>query len=329
MKKLNAVTKEEWEGVCDFNKKILESYLNDSVELSQKSKTTYESNLKIWFIWVKCNLNNKRQIDIKPLEYKRFQNWLVNRGCSSADVNNKRAAISSLNGYIEIYYCDEYPIFRNFINKSIKRPPKKNVREKNPLTKEEFQHLINVLEERGEYQKIAYLLFTFESGCRREESKQLLKDVVKGSPIVKNKSVDNESDSQEKEVKYYYTNPIRCKGGKIRKLVFGEESKKAMEKWLNARGDDDCPYMFVSHYGGEIKQINETTFNYWFTNCFSEILGKATHPHTLRTTRATQAIVTDKKDAESVRQLLGHEELSTTLNFYVIRDDDDEVDELF
>ena len=55
------------------------SDLSDSVELSPKSRKAYESNLKIWFVWVKDNLKNKKQIDIKPLEYKKFQNWMVNR----------------------------------------------------------------------------------------------------------------------------------------------------------------------------------------------------------------------------------------------------------
>ena len=47
MKKLNAVTQEQWEEVCEFNRDILQSFLADSVELSPKSKKAYESNLKI------------------------------------------------------------------------------------------------------------------------------------------------------------------------------------------------------------------------------------------------------------------------------------------
>lgn len=330
MKKLDAVTQEQWEAVCDFNRNLVESFLSDSVELSLKSKKAYESNLKIWFVWVKDNLNNKREIDIKPLEYKRFQNWMVNRGCSSSDTNNKRAAISSLNGYIEIYYRDDYPTFRNFINKSIKRPPKNIVREKIPLTKEEFHHLVDVLQERNEYQMVAYVLFTFDSGCRREESRQLTKDVITFNPVIKKKIIkDDNGNDTEVDVKMYYTKPIRCKGGKVRKLVFGEEAMAAMKKWIEVRGDDDCPYMFITKYGGIVKQICGTTFNNWFTNTISPIVGRPLHPHSLRLARSTQAVVEDGKDIESVRQLLGHEDSSTTMNFYVVRDDDDAMDDLF
>lgn len=330
MRKLEAVTQEQWNEVCEFNRTLVESFLSDSVELSPKSRKAYESNLKIWFVWVKDNLHNKRQIDIKPLEYKKFQNWMVNRGCSSSDTNNKRAAISSLNGYIEIYYHDDYPTFRNFINKSIKRPPKKIVREKIPLTKSEFHHLVNVLREREEYQMLAYVLFTFDAGCRREESRQLTKDTVNIEPVIKNRTVKDEAGNEKDvQVKVYYTKPIRCKGGKIRRLAFGEDAMEAMKQWLAVRGEDDCPYMFVSKYGGVVRQIGETSFNNWFTNTISPIVGRPLHPHSLRQSRATQAVVEDGKDVESVRQLLGHEDSSTTMNFYVVREDDDEVDDLF
>lgn len=330
MKKLEQITPQQWEAVDPANRAILEDFLTNSVELSEKTRKAYESNLRIWFVWVKDNLNNKHQTQIKPLEYKRFQNWMVNRGCSSADVNNKRAAISSLNNYIEIYYGDEFPLFRNFINKSIKRPQPNVVREKIPLTKEEFSHLTQALQEREEYQLLAYVMFTFDTGCRREESRQLLKEIVDAQPVVKPRNiVTEEGDEIVEEIKLYHTPPVRCKGAKMRRLTFGEEAMAALKQWVARRGDDDCPYMFVARYGGRVKQVSETTFNSWFTNVVSPIVGRSVHPHTLRASRSTQAVVEDGKDIESVRQLLGHEDSSTTLKYYVVKQDDDDVDDLF
>lgn len=334
MKKLDQITPEQWQGVSQFNQTILEDFLTNSAELSPKTRKAYESNLRIWFVWVMMNLNNKNQTDIKPIEYKKFQNWMVNRGCSSSDINNKRAAISSLNGYIEVYCSDEFPMFRNFINKSIKRPAKNVVNEKEPLTKAEFAHLISVLTEMGEWQKIAYLLFTFEAGCRRAESRQLTKDAVDIKPTLRHKTtVDENGVEHDEEIRVYYTKPIRCKGagaiGKVRRLVFGDDAMSALKKWVAERGDDDCPYMFVANYGGKVKQVSETTFNTWFTGLFSSIVGRPIHPHTLRSSRATQAVVEDGKDVEAVKQLLGHEDQSTTLNYYIVKKDDDEIDSLF
>ena len=333
MKKLNHIDEREWEEVNEFNKFILEDFIGNSTELSPKSLKSYESNLKIWFVWVKDNLKNKPQTEIKPLDYKRFQNWMVNRGCSSADVNNKRSAISSLNGYIEIYYAEDYPTFRNFINKSIKRPPKAFVHEKQPMTKEEFQHLIDVLTERKDWQKVAYLMFTLDAGCRREESRQLLKDVVNAKPIRKTRTFTNEEGQEvTKEIVFYQTHSIRCKGsgrtGKVRKFTFSEATMSALKKWIEARGDDDCEFMFVTNYRGQVKQVSETLFNTWATNCFSEIIGRRAYPHQLRSSRASQLAIEEGVDMKVVQKLLGHENLSTT-EIYVVRDDTDDLDELY
>ena len=327
------ISDEEWAQVNEFNSMILDDFLCNSAELSPKTRGAYASNLKVWFKWVKDNLKNKSQLNITPLDYKKFQNWMINRGCSSADINNKRAAISSLNGYIEIYYHDEYPTFRNFINKSIKRPPKSVVNEKAPLTKEEFNHLIDVLTEMGEWQKVAYLVFTLDTGCRRAESRQLLKDVVNARPIKHTKTVDKEDGTQEiKEATFYQTHTIRCKGagtiGKVRKFTFGEQTMEALKKWLSVRGEDNCPYMFVTTYGGEARQVSETLFNTWATNLFSKIVGRRVHPHQMRSSRATQLVVEDGVNIRVVQKLLGHENESTTAG-YVVRDDTEDLDELY
>jgi integrase len=331
--KLPPVTQEEWNKVNDFNKFIFEDFITNSTELSPKTKIAYESNLKIWFIWVKDNLNNKSQIDIKPLDFKRFQNWMVNRGCSSADCANKRAAISSLNNYIDVYYRDDYPQFRNFINKSIARPPKAFVNEKQPLTKEEFANLISVLEKRGDWQKVAYLKFTLDTGCRRAESIQVKKDFVNIKPTIKHKThIDENGNDVTKEIKYYVTPTIRCKGkgtvGKERKFKFSQDTMDAFKKWIEVRGEDDCPDMFISKYAGKVKGIAENTLNNWATHVFTPIVGRRFHPHLLRESKATQLAVEEGKDISVIQSLLGHESSETT-QIYIIRDETDDLDELF
>lgn len=324
MNKLAQITSADWDAVCEFNRNLYNEYLSNSTEFSPATKKAYESNLRIWFVWIKNNLNNKKQTEIKPLEYKKYQNWLVNRGHSSADVNNKRSAISSLNNYIEIYYADEYPTFRNFINKSIKRPPKVAVNEKIPLSKSEYSKLVEVLEERKAFQKKAYLIYTLDTGCRREESRQLLKKVVNAAPVIKEKD--------GKKILFYQTHPIRCKGagetGKTRRFIFSEATMTALKKWVEARGEDDCVYMFITKHGGKVRQINKTGFNHWASNDFTKILGRRFHPHLIRSSRATQMVVEEGRDIKTAQKLLGHENSSTT-QLYVVRDDTDDLDDLY
>ena len=334
MKKIEPVTQEEWEKCNEFNKNILDEFLNNSFHLSPKSKKVYRSNLIIWFNWVRKNLGNKPQYEIKPLEYMRFQGWLLSMGHSSSDVNSKRAAISSLCNYMEMYYIDQYPQFRTCIAKGMSKPEAKFVREKIPPTKEEMQKLFDELAAREEWQKLAYLKYTYDTGCRRAESIQLLKEVVDYKPITKEKEVEDEDGNKRTAtIKYYRSNETRCKGrgetGKVRRLMFTQDTMDAIKKWLDERGEDDCPYVFISGKGKHAKQISESSINKWASVTFTEILGRRFHPHILREARATVSVVEDGKSLESVQRLLGHNSSETT-KIYVINDqEDEELDELF
>lgn len=76
----NEITEEMWEDVNDFNKFIVEDFLDNQTHLSEKSIIVYRSALRIFFVWVKDNLQNKKCIDIKKKEFLRYINWLVKRG---------------------------------------------------------------------------------------------------------------------------------------------------------------------------------------------------------------------------------------------------------
>lgn len=334
LEKLEAITEQEWSLCNEFNRNITEEFLRNSTQLSPQTVKSYRSNLMIWFNYVRQYINNKSEIDIKSRDYLFFQNWLISMGHSSADIRNKRAAISSLNNYIILFYSDVYEKFKNFIVRGMPMPEKTFVHEKQPPTKEEFNKLIAELEKREEWQKIAWLMFSFSTGCRRAESRQLLKEFINYAPITKTKTVANEQgEDGEKTNTYYQTHKIRCKGsgkvGKLRKLKVSVEAFNAIKKWLEVRGDDNCPYVFVARSGDGYKQISESTLNVWCSGLFSEIIGRRVHPHIWRESRATSIVVEEGKDIEAARQLLGHASVDTT-KIYVIKDDDeDEADDLF
>lgn len=178
--------------------------------------------------------------------------------------------------------------------------------------------------ETKKWQQLAYLTYTYQTGCRREESRQLKKEVVDYKKYVNPKG---------EEKNYYLTHTIRAKGrgkaGKVRRFQFGEDAMVALQHWIEERGEDDCEYMFVSRdrETKEYKQIKADTFNAWCTQ-WGKFLGKKVHPHLLRSSRATNSVVEDGKDIKAVQQLLGHNSSSTT-EIYVVRNDDDAVDELF
>jgi len=317
---LKAITNTEWETVNKDNRKLVEEFLRESTTLSDETLKQYTSALKIFYHWISKECGNKSFLEIKPRDYLLYQNFLMREGLSSSGVRLKRSAISSLNGYVEVYYADEFPLFRNFINKKIPTPEISFVNEKNPLSIEEYKMLCNTLEEQEKWQEVAYLKCSFSSGARRAEIRQFLKDIINEEPKIIG------------DTKIYSTGEIRCKGkgktGKIRKLQIDEDAMNSVKKWLEIRGEDDCDFLFISKKGSSITQIAMRTFNLWCTNIFEPIVGRRVHPHLFRESRATSMVVEQGKDIKIAQKLLGHNS-STTTEIYVVRDDEDDSDEAF
>lgn len=330
----DAITDEMWESINPFNKKLVEEYLNNATHLSPKSKITYTSSLKQYFYWIKENRDDKSCVEIKSKDYMFYQNSLINRGLSESAIRINRSPISSFNQYIMLYYEEEYPTFRNYVTSNIPIPKTGFVHKKEPLTPDEYEMLCDELEKREDWQKLAYIKFSYSTGCRRAEALQLLKEVINYEPQTKMvKIVDENGKESNMEAIAYKTHDIRCKGGnivgKVRQLQFGEEVMSAIKKWLEVRGEDDCPYMFVKKYKtGECSQLSDTAFNYWCSNTFEKIIGRRVHPHLLRESRATNMVIHENKSIETARRLLGHESSETT-KIYIISDEETDAFDAF
>lgn len=340
-KRSDEITDEMWQEVNEFNRNMVQEYLENQAELSIKSKKGYESGLRIFFYWVKKHLNNKSCLEIKKKEFVKYLNWLTNRSLSDSTIKFKKSCVSAFCNYIMMMYEEEYPTFRSFVTSEMKVVKTGNVYEKVPLTPDEYVFLCQELEKREEWQKLAYLTFSYSTGCRREEARQLLKEVVDYEPREKEITVIDEDGNKKNVVsKCYLTHTIRCKGasivGKQRKLKFDESAMSWIKKWLDVRGEDNCPYVFVTKtYNKDtdtynVEQVSETTFNNWCKYLFTKIIGRRVHPHLFRESRATNLVVYEHKSPEVAQKLLGHNDVSTTKNHYIIMDNsNDESDEAF
>lgn len=326
-KRLSGFTDDEFNEKSDpINVEIINDFLSQS-HLSKQTLKQYKSSLYIFCKWIYEHSLVKDIPSLKPRDALRFQNYLIDQGLSSSAIKLRRYAISSLCGFIEVYYSDVYPDFRNIYTRAIPNVADSFVKEKEPLTIDEISKLIEVLSKNNEWQKVAYILFTYSTGCRREETRQLLTEV---------KDYKKHVDKDGNEKNFYITHIIRAKGrgreGNNRRFAFSEDAMMAIKKWLEYRKTqvdiDDCPYVFVSKRDGKYRQLSANTFNLWCKH-FSEILdGKHVYPHLFRSSRATNAVVEDGLSIESVQKLLGHASSQTT-EIYVVRDDSDDLDELF
>lgn len=322
--KIVGFTDEEFERLVDpITKELVDDFLRQSQKSDQTLKQ-YKSGLYIFCKFVYDELKNKPVTELKIRDALRYQNKLVDLGLSDSSIKFKRSVVSAFYLHIEAFWSDEYPNVRNIFTKAVQNVGNEKKKEKIPLTSAEIKKLTQHLIETKKWQQLAYLTYTYQTGCRREESRQLKKEVVDYEKYVNPKG---------EQKNYYLSHTIRAKGrgktGKIRRFQFGEDAMVALRHWIEERGEDDCEYMFVSkdRETKEYKQIKADTFNAWCTQ-WGKFLGKKVHPHLLRSSRATNSVVEDGKDIKAVQQLLGHNSSSTT-EIYVVRNDDDAVDELF
>ena len=91
------VTDEMWNEVNPFNRDMVQEFLENQTHLSKKSLVQYESGLRIYFYWVKENLNNKQCVEIKKKEYLKYQNYLTRRGLSESAIKFKKSCVSAFN----------------------------------------------------------------------------------------------------------------------------------------------------------------------------------------------------------------------------------------
>lgn len=133
------------------NMQLLQDF-EEYLRSTQKSETTisaYNSDIKIAWVWCLQHNDNKFYVDWSKRDVVHYQGWLINEnGNSPARVRRLKASLSSLSNYIESVLDDEYPTFRNIINK-IESPVNQPVREKTVLSDEQINYLLQVLTDRG------------------------------------------------------------------------------------------------------------------------------------------------------------------------------------
>lgn len=326
-RKVFGFTNEEYrELIHEDDQELVDDFLEQQSHLSDQTLKQYRSSLMIFLKWNHDKNKNKELTELKPRDGLRFQNYLLNKELGTSAIKLRRSTVSSFYGYLEVFWSDEYPDVRNIYSKAVPSVGSVKKKEKEPLTINEIAKITEALEKREEWQKLAYFWFSIGSGARREEVRQVLREVADYDKFVK--------DGDEKN--YYLTNKVRAKGkgreGKVRRHYITEEAMEYIQKWVRFRESnydfDDNEHLFVTvNVSGEkVNQISASTFNVW-CNEFSEYIdGKKVYPHLLRTTRAT--LLSDEGvDIRAIQKLLGHEDASTT-SIYIISDND-EIDDIF
>jgi site-specific recombinase XerD len=247
-----------------------------SVDRSPQTIQAYHNDLMIFFTWNMETNNNKFFIDVNKRDIMHYQSFLMGNHNSPCRVRRLKASLSSMSEFIENMLDDEYPLFRNIVNK-IESPAKEATREKTILSDKQVNYLLSYLCNRKEYLKACVVALAMASGARRAELVQFKTKFFDDSNIVVNGAM------------YKTPEKIRTKGrgvnGKqLYKYTFVREFKPYFDLWMKQRKElgIDNEYLFVHKMmNGNDKVVTTRMLNYWAQE-FSKILNVDFYWHSLR-----------------------------------------------
>lgn len=281
----NDLTSPELLAQCNpDNMRLSADFLNylKSVQRSQTTIASYKNDLEIVMVWLLKNAGNKFFVDITKRDLIAFQNDLLYKHNNSpARVRRLKSAISSLSNFIETILDDEYPNFRNIVNK-IENPANEPTREKTVLSEQQCQDLLDKLCERGQYEKACLAALAIYSGRRKSELVRFKVSYFDDENLVFGGSL------------YKTPKKVKTKGkgnGKFLNLyTLAKPFKPYLDLWLNQRKEMGIESEWLFPLKSDPTQpMKADTLNSW-AETFSRILGVDLYLHALRH-RFTTALV--------------------------------------
>lgn len=316
------VTDELWEQVNPDNKELLEEFIEylHSTDKSELTIINYKSDIQICFVWALKHNKNKFFVDFTKRDIMKYQNWLINTlSLSPSRVRRLRSAISSMSNFIENILDEDYPNFRNIVNK-IPAPVNQPVREKTVLEDEDIDKLLNILVEKKQYQQACCLALAVSSGARKSE-------------LTRFKVHYFNEDNIKLGAWYKTPEKIRTKGrgkqGKpLYRWVLVKKFKPYLDLWLQEREKlgIDNEYLFVVKKKDGWKRAKISTLDSWAEQ-FNKYLDKHFYWHCNRHYFTTM-LCKYNIPAQVVQKLIGWETVDM-VSVYNDTDIDDELSKYF
>lgn len=287
------------EQVNSKNEKLADRFLkNFATKRSPNSVINYRSNLNIFFAWNVIEGENKFFVDLKKRDFMDFFDycvtelkWNSNRFCQM------HSTLSSFSSWIENFYDEEYPTFRNLLPK-IEKPVKENVRKKSVFTQKEIDDLMHILGEDNRIQEQCLLALLISSGSRASELARFTTTIIDENNIA--------FDGLFLET----TEEIRTKGRGINgkmliRYILKDTFLPYYKKWLPIRekimkeNNVQHNYIFITQNG---EPAGVPTFRAWVER-WNNYLDKPLYLHSMRHFYTTKLLMT--LEPELVQNIVG------------------------
>ena len=264
------------------------NYLRYERSASSQTVQTYEESLREFESYISLRDSG---LSLQAVDADLIRDWmesLMDKGNTASTINKKLSALRS-------FY--RFSLKRGLVEKDpahVVTGPKKSKPLPQFLREVEMDKLLDQLEWGNDYKDVrarTILLLLYEAGLRRSELTGLN---------------DGNIDFNERQLK------VTGKRNKQRIIPFGEELAEALSKYIAMRDEqfeNSEGAVFLDDKGGRI--TGAQVYNIVRKNLSLVTSLKKRSPHVLRHSFAT-AMLNNGAGLESIKNLLGHESVSTT-----------------
>ena len=307
-------SKKKWEQVNKYNKNLLNDFILEMRSNKKKEGTIniYVSNIRIVFIYILEELDNKPIYKLKKKHFRNFMLWLQDKNMSPARINNIFSALRTMLEYAsnEEDYEDELEI--NYASK-VKGLQKEAVRDIVFLTDKEIEIIYKYLIKHKKYNQALFCAIMYDSAARRSEVFQLKRDDI----------------SENAKVSKSY---VVGKRGKKYRPIFHDRTREAYAKYMKTRKDDSNE-LWLSKDG---EPITKATLYVW-VRTWRNILKRETgeykkfNPHSFRHSALENYSdgshyyakkIGKKFNLETLQLLANHSDISTTQGYLKDKSED-------
>lgn len=320
-------TDELWDMVNKDNKRILDDFLAEYKQ-RKKSKGTingYYNDMRIILIYILKELDNRCILELTKKDFRGLSLYFTETcGMSAARTNRLKSAVNSMLTFCE--EDDDYD-YNIAVSKKVKGIPKERVRDNDDnffFTYDEFVKVRDILVSQEKYQLAVLWSIGFDSAGRKNELAQIQKEgLLNGNK----------------------TNIVIGKRGKKFPLVYLDDTKEIIRKYLEQRGEDEISSLWIAGSGENKHLINaDSIYNRVcaISKILSEVRGEECNifPHTMRHSRVECLLqgqddrlknpdgTNRKYSLDEVKVLCHHEDISTTSS-YARNHDEDTINDMF
>lgn len=273
------ITSEELDAqINPENIKLTERFLkNFATKRSPNSVVSYRSNLRIFFTWNLLENDNKFFIDIKKRDLMDFFDYCVMElHHSSNRYAQMHSCLSSFSAWVENFYDEDYPLFRNLLPK-IEKPVKENVRKKTVLQQEDIDKLFKYFEDNGMAQDACLLALAISCGARVSELARFTTALIDEKNVIFDGLFLETTDE-------IVTKGRGTTGKMLKKYILKDMFLPHYHKWLKVREEimkatgQNHSNIFVTEKGDP---ASADRLRDWIAH-WSEIVGQPCYPHSLR-----------------------------------------------